>query len=70
MDKSNLKEEISEHSELDISIESDIDDTDGNEEQDTKRMEVRVPEKMLKRNSQSENIAELGGHHQGEGGKP
>ena len=39
-DKSNLKEDISEDSELDISIESDIDDTECSEELDTNRKEI------------------------------
>ena len=34
-DKSNLTDNISDNSELDISSESDIDDTEDNEEQDT-----------------------------------
>ena len=38
-DKSKLREDISENSELTISSESDIDDTESNEEQDTKRTE-------------------------------
>ena len=39
-DKSNLKEDISEDSELDISSESDIDDTEGSEEQNANRKEI------------------------------
>ena len=38
-DKSDLKEEISEDNETDISSESDIDDTEGSEEQNTNRTE-------------------------------
>ena len=38
-DKSNLKEDISEDSELVISSKSDIDDTEGCKEQNTKRTE-------------------------------
>ena len=38
-DKSDLKEEISEDNEIDISSESDIDDTEGSEEQNTNRTE-------------------------------
>ena len=65
-DKSNLKEDISE---LDISSEIDIDNTESSEVQNTNRNETSTdamaPREMLKRNAQLENLAELGGHHQG-----
>ena len=40
VDKSNLKEDISEDSELDISSESDKDDTEGSEERNNNRKEM------------------------------
>ena len=39
-DKSDVKEDMSEDSELDISSESDIDDTEGSEGQNTNRKET------------------------------
>ena len=53
-DKSNLKEDISEGSELGISSESDIDDAEGNEEQGTKKTENSTDVMAIRENTGKE----------------